>query len=359
MKSPFASINTMVVGAAIFGIIIAVAIVVGSWYPTNTINTVNATNAVSLATTSVITATTTSTLSISILPKHIIEGDPVMITIVGTTGTADSLLSNIKNATLIAPGPNATDRNTAISLHFLNYKNIPTTFYGTGINQKTGTTTVGITFKNGSKLSVSFFIGARISQTENLAVPAQLGGNSTSSQKQLVTNLFKQNTILANTYSNPNISYWTSAFTWPIHAGDIPSTPTSPGGIVITDTFGYIRSSGTETIIHKGIDFKAPPGTPIYSVNAGYVRVAKLFSVYGNTIVVDHGLGIQSWYMHLSKMVVTPSEVVKQGQLIGYSGETGYTEGPHLHLSIRIDGVSIDPIKFYALFGLAPDSYSN
>ena len=285
-------------------------------------------------------------LSISITPAHIIEGDPVMITIVGAT--------NIQSATLIAPGPNMAGRGAATSLHFVTYQNTPTAFYGTGINQKTGTTTIIVTLKNGSKLSGSFFIGARVSPTEHLAVPAQLGGNSTSSQQQLVKNLSTQNSTLANIYSNPAVSFWTAAFTWPIHASDVAAAASNPGGIVITDAFGYNRDSGSETIIHKGVDFKAATGTPVYAINAGYVRVAKFFSVYGNTVVVDHGMGIQSFYMHLSKFAVTPGTPVKQGQLLGYSGETGYSEGPHLHLTIRIGGVSIDPIKFYALFGLTP-----
>jgi murein DD-endopeptidase MepM/ murein hydrolase activator NlpD len=226
------------------------------------------------------------------------------------------------------------------------YKNNPVAFYGTGIYQTPGTATVTVVMKDGTRLTGSFVIGKRVSPTESLPVPAQLGGNSASSQEQLVTNLSAENAILADVYSNPNISFWVAPFAWPIHAADVP------GGIVITDPFGYNRDSGAETIIHKGTDFKAPPGTPVYAVNAGYVRVTKLFTVYGNTVIVDHGMGIQSWYMHLSKMSVTPGEAVKQGQLIGYSGETGYSEGPHLHLTIRVGGISIDPMKFYALFGL-------
>ncbi len=362
MKPSFVSIGTFVIGGAIFAAIIIGAVVVGesmkqgadtTLAPKDTpVVTVAATATLPAATSSASiistsTIATTSTLSISISPSQIIEGDPVMFTITGTSD-ANATIANIKNVTVVAPGPNMAGRSDATSLQFLTYKNVPIAFYGTGINQATGTTTVTVTMKDGAKISGTFTIGKRFSPSEKLPVPAQLGGNSTSSQQQLVTNLAAENAALTNVYSNPNISFWTSAFTWPIHASDVS------GGIIITDPFGYNRNSGVETIIHKGSDFKAPVGTPVYAINAGYVRMARLFTVYGNTVVVDHGMGIQSFYMHLSKMSVTPGEAVKQGQLLGYSGETGYSEGPHLHLTIRVGGVSIDPIKFYALFGVTP-----
>ena len=282
-------------------------------------------------------------VTLSVSPSRIIEGDPVMIVINGT-----SSIDAVKSATLTASGPNITDGNATVSLHFFDYQNKPTVFYGTGINQKTGAATVTVVMKDGTKLSADFTIGKRISPTESLPVPEQLGGNSTSSQQQLVTNLSAENAIIANVYSNPTMSFWIAPFSWPIHTADVS------GGIIITDTFGYNRDSGAETIVHKGADFKAPPGTPVYTVNAGYVRVTRLFTIYGNTVIVDHGMGIQSFYMHLSKISVKPGDPVKKGQLVGYSGETGYSEGPHLHLTIRIGGVSIDPMAFYSFFGLKP-----
>jgi murein DD-endopeptidase MepM/ murein hydrolase activator NlpD len=275
-----------------------------------------------------------------------------MITI-NSGASSETTIANIISTVLVAPGPNIAGGSATADLHFMNYQNKPIAFYGTGINQTTGKTTVTVTMKNGTKLAASFTIGKRVSPTESLAVPADLGGNSTSSQEALVANLDAENAELADVYSNPDVTFWNAPFIWPVHAADVV------GGIVITDPFGYERDSGAEEIIHKGTDFKAPPGTPVYAINAGYVRVTKLFSVYGNTVIVDHGMGIQSFYMHLSKMVVTVGEPVKQGQLLGYSGETGYSEGPHLHLTIRVGGISIDPMVFLGFFGLKPDSYAD
>jgi murein DD-endopeptidase MepM/ murein hydrolase activator NlpD len=87
------------------------------------------------------------------------------------------------------------------------------------------------------------------------------------------------------------------------------------------------------------------------AINRGVVRIVHTYRDYGKTIVVDHGLGVMSFYMHLSKIYVAPGELVLPGEVIGKSGHTGYAEQPHLHLTIRIGGISIDPVKFFALMG--------
>src|SRR6202034_2800581 len=113
---------------------------------------------------------------------------------------------------LVAPGPNSAGGNASANLQFINYENKPVAFYGTGINQTTGKTTVTVTMENGAKLTTSFIIGKRVSPTEDLPVPADLGGNSTSSQEALVTNLDAENAELADVYSNPNVIFWNAPF---------------------------------------------------------------------------------------------------------------------------------------------------
>ncbi len=118
---------------------------------------------------------------------------------------------------------------------------------------------------------------------------------------------------------------------------------------IITDTYGYSRQTGAYSIAHKGTDFRAVEGTPVYAMNDGIVRLKKEFRDYGNTLVVDHGGGLQTLYLHLSKFVVNEGEWVSKGKLIAYSGSTGYTEGAHLHISVKIGTYSIDPMKFLEL----------
>ena len=116
--------------------------------------------------------------------------------------------------------------------------------------------------------------------------------------------------------------------------------------IINVGAFGNIRKDGDITIQHLGVDLDAIEGMPIYAINNGKVALVKELTVYGNTIIIDHGLGIYSLYLHLSEFKVAEGEIIEKGQSIGLVGNTGWSLGPHLHLSIKVDGASVDPLKF-------------
>jgi len=98
---------------------------------------------------------------------------------------------------------------------------------------------------------------------------------------------------------------------------------------------------------HYGIDIATPMGTPIYSLRDGIVIYSGVMSGYGNVVMVNHG-DITSLYAHNSSNVVKEGQVVKSGQLITYSGNSGLSSGPHLHFEIRTkSGETIDPISYY------------
>ena len=111
---------------------------------------------------------------------------------------------------------------------------------------------------------------------------------------------------------------------------------------IITSKYGY-RSSG----FHHGLDIAAAIGTNIAAIKGGKVTQVGWFSaIYGNTITIDHGNKEESFYAHLSKILVEEGQIVSQGQIIGKVGETGNATGPHLHLQINLDGKTVDPIKY-------------
>jgi len=118
----------------------------------------------------------------------------------------------------------------------------------------------------------------------------------------------------------------------------------------ITSDFGRARLyNGSLKGYHSGTDFRAKVGTPIYAANDGVVAlVAKRF-YSGGTVLLNHGEGIYTCYFHMSRFDVKEGEVVKRGQLLGLSGKTGRVTGPHLHFSVRIDGVQVDPLQFISL----------
>lgn len=94
---------------------------------------------------------------------------------------------------------------------------------------------------------------------------------------------------------------------------------------------------------HYGIDLKLERGDTVRTVLDGMVRIAKKMKGYGNIVVVRHYNGMESFYGHLSKILVEPDQVVKSGDLIGWGGNTGRSTGPHLHLELRYLGQPINP----------------
>ena len=116
--------------------------------------------------------------------------------------------------------------------------------------------------------------------------------------------------------------------------------------IAIVGAYGEIRKSGKLKIQHLGVDLKATTGTPVLAVDDGKVVFIRSSPDYGNTLIIDHGLGVYSLYLHLSEFKVQLGQMVKQGDTVALSGDTGYATGPHLHFSIKIRGASVDPLKF-------------
>lgn len=117
----------------------------------------------------------------------------------------------------------------------------------------------------------------------------------------------------------------------------------------IASGYGYRTDPFTKARkFHYGMDFSSPRGTPIYATGDGVVTRADANATgYGNHIVIDHGYGYESLYGHLYKYNVKPRQKVQRGDLIGFVGSTGRSEGPHLHYEVFKDGERINPMNFY------------
>jgi murein DD-endopeptidase MepM/ murein hydrolase activator NlpD len=102
---------------------------------------------------------------------------------------------------------------------------------------------------------------------------------------------------------------------------------------------------------HGGADFMSPAGTPIHAPNAGRIVIARDLYFSGNTIVIDHGLGLFSTLAHLSAFEVHEGDRVEAGQVVGRVGATGRVTGPHLHWAVRASGARVDPLSVLTLLG--------
>jgi murein DD-endopeptidase MepM/ murein hydrolase activator NlpD len=118
----------------------------------------------------------------------------------------------------------------------------------------------------------------------------------------------------------------------------------------ISDVFGTSRTfNGKVQSVHQGLDYAVPEGTPVAAVNSGTVVLAQPLYFEGNCVVLDHGQGLLTLYMHLSKIEVKEGDRVTSGQKLGVSGGTGRATGPHLHVAVRWQGVYLNPETLLSL----------
>ena len=117
-----------------------------------------------------------------------------------------------------------------------------------------------------------------------------------------------------------------------------------------TSAFGTRRLfNGQHRSYHRGTDFRAAVGTPVYASNSGIVSMAQNLFFSGNIVIVDHGMGIFTNYAHLSKIQAVAGQQIARGHQIGLSGASGRVSGPHLHWAVRINGVYVDPLQFLSV----------
>lgn len=250
--------------------------------------------------------------TLSVYPKDIIQGDPIVIVISTTTSQV------------------VTFNNKQVPTN--KYKNNLIAFVGTDINQRIGDYEVVA-----GNLKQTVTIAARPKIEEKMSIPTKLGGDTPQSRVILMKTMAVEADTLRNLVSTTT-QLWKDKFIFPVK---------DP---FVTDTYGYSRMTVGSVITHKGTDFRAPVGTKVLAMNDGEVRLVTTSRNYGKHVVIDHGNGLFTIYMHLSEFRVVEGEKVSRGQVIGLSGDTGYVHGAHLHLSIKIGTLSIDPVRFMAFF---------
>ncbi len=256
---------------------------------------------------------------ISFYPKEVHPGEPVMIQI-------DSDFNSVKGITF-----------GGVPVAIFKYKNKPTGIVGIDLQKPVGSYEVAVSFNNGTFATNTLQIKKKNIRVAPYTIPDKLGGTTPEGKNELIKSLAEENNSFRNIKTGKKI-WWLGGFFPPLEK------------VKVNDEFGYLRQLGTMIMAHKGVDYEAPEGTKVLSTNDGIVRVVGDFRNYGKTVVVDHGLGVLSFYLHLSEIKVKEGEFVYRDQIVGLSGETGYADSPHLHFSIRIYGVSVDPEKFLELF---------
>lgn len=171
-------------------------------------------------------------------------------------------------------------------------------------------------------------------KTGDINVPENYVNPTAAEQKQIAQDEVLKTRAYAHSAPHP---LWSGDFLKPVNAASTP-------------TFGESRILNEEkTSLHTGTDFPAPEGTPVRLSNSGTVVLVRDLFYEGNTVIVDHGLGLFTVYLHMSRIDVHQGDHLAKGAKLGLSGASGRVTGPHLHFGVRWDGVWLDPVQLLGL----------
>jgi murein DD-endopeptidase MepM/ murein hydrolase activator NlpD len=257
--------------------------------------------------------------SIYVYPENPKQGDTVFIRV---KSDSSNVAGNLGNEKLIF----YKNRNSSDWISFL----------GIDADQNPGDYKISVDTSNGEQLTNN--IKVALADFSFFPAVASPGAKQTGiTNKEAVDNITKKDNPSINKFLNNFTAtpYFNSPFSFPLSSMKL-------GGL----SFGKFISFAGYKMQHFGTDLAAPKNTDVYAVNDGKVVAALDLSNYGKTIIIDHGLDIFSMYLHLNEFKVAEGDMVKKGQLIGLSGDTGYVTGPHLHFSMRVDGQKVDPVNF-------------
>ena len=205
---------------------------------------------------------------------------------------------------------------------------------GVDVKAQTGPSTLKISARMASGAPLDLSRGVEILpahyRTATLTVAPKFVEPGPDELTQIKAEVELKSKVFASSAAEP---LWSGDFRAPVH-----SPP--------TDSFGTRRTfNGQLASVHEGMDFRAATGTPVHAGNSGVVVLARPLYYEGNCVAIDHGLGLFTISMHLSRIDVHEGDHVVIGQLIGLSGATGRVTGPHLHWAVRWQNAYLDPAK--------------
>ncbi len=195
------------------------------------------------------------------------------------------------------------------------------------------TATLRATLADGSRVESPLTVSPRSWNLERVNVARRSGGPSASFLRRRRPELAQINAARS---VDADIGGWRQDFIWPVTGR-------------ISGRFGSQRIyRGEPGSYHSGIDVARPTGTPFVAPADGVVTLAsdRPFSLEGYLLIIDHGNGLNSAFLHCSKIAVSEGETVRQGQYIGDIGSTGRATGPHLHWGLKWRSARLDPLLF-------------
>jgi len=180
-------------------------------------------------------------------------------------------------------------------------------------------------------------LGLRILKGEFETIQLTLPEEKASPNSEDMERINREAALLNEIWENDSEKLWEGAFVLPLK---------NP----LSTLFGTKRIINNEIIsLHRGLDIRGSEGEEIHASNRGKVVLTEELYFGGNTVILDHGGGIFTVYMHLSGFNVSPGDLVEKNAVIGYVGSTGRSSGPHLHFGVKIAAINTNPIAFTRL----------
>ena len=263
-------------------------------------------------------------ISIVLAPEQLQNGSPCLVT-VQLDSAARSVSGSVQGHSVVFFA--SPDRRTWYSLAGIDVETAPGTY----------PLAIEATLEDGSHraLHKDVIVAEAPYEKVPLSVPDRFVEPNAAALKKIAADKIVKDKAFANSAAAPQ---WTGNFVPPLRLA-----PQS-------DSFGNQRLfNGKLASVHRGLDYRAKMRTPVAAINSGRVVLAQPLYFEGGCVVIDHGLGLMSVYMHLSKIHVSVGRRVSRGQIIALSGASGRATGPHLHLGVRWQGSYLDPAKLFKI----------
>ncbi|HEY4355754.1 MAG TPA: M23 family metallopeptidase [Acidobacteriaceae bacterium] len=257
-------------------------------------------------------------------PNQLHQGSPVFLT-VELERPATRVTGSFVNKTLTFFS-DSTDRKTWHALAGLDLEVTPGD-YGLDV---TATLAGGRLAHSTQQVTIA----AGDFKTGDIQVPENYVNPSETEQKKIAQDELLKKRAYAHASPHP---LWSGDFIKPVSVAPTP-------------TFGESRILNEEkSSLHTGTDFPVPEGTPVFLSNSGTVVLVRDLFYEGNTVIVDHGLGLFTVYLHMSRIDVHEGDKLDKHAKLGLSGASGRVTGPHVHMGVRWNGVWVDPVQLLSL----------
>ncbi len=224
---------------------------------------------------------------------------------------------------------------------FFNFDASQKIWYGiAGVSLGTHPGTYSLTLKGTSVAGneISFEQKVRVGAARYPSIAVNVAKQFTEPSPEQLQRINQEKTLKQDVFRRVNPEReWSGRFQPPVKAP-------------VSDGFGTRRTfNGKVQSMHQGLDFAVPQGTSVAALNGGTVLLARPLFFEGDCVILDHGQGLLTLYLHLSEIKVKEGERVEPGQQIGLSGGTGRATGPHLHVAVRWQGVYLNPATLLSL----------